>query len=215
MTRAYNELYLSDAKTRLADMFDYAINDCNEEPDWFAVLFVQSGYAQQFERGNPTIVSGRSGIELAIDVLYYAYREQRPKERRYSQERTPEYWAGWALAEFQWHSGRRFKDIFDSMPFSQIVSMYKVYHEMDISRFIEYAERICSEIKRDTKLKTIRESRGLSQAELAQQSGVKLRSIQMYEQKVNDIDKAQGHTLYKISRVLGCNIEDLLENPMS
>ena len=37
----------------------------------------------------------------------------------------------------------------------------------------------------------------------------------MYEQKVNDIDKAQGHTLYKISRVLGCNIEDLLENPMS
>ena len=214
MTRAYNELYLSDAKNRLADMFDYAINDCKEEPDWFAVLFVQSGYAQQFERGNPTIVSGRSGIELAIDVLYYAYREQRPKERRYSQERTPEYWAGWALAEFQWHSGRRFKDIFDSMPFSRIVSMYKVYHEMDISRFIEYAERICSEIKRDTKLKTIRESRGLSQVELAQQSGVKLRSIQMYEQRVNDIDKAQGQTLYKLARTLGCSVEDLLENPM-
>ena len=214
MTRAYNELYLSDAKNRLADMFDYAINDCKEEPDWFAVLFVQSGYAQQFERGNPTIVSGRSGIELAIDVLYYAYREQRPKERRYSQERTPEYWAGWALAEFQWHSGRRFKDIFDSMPFSRIVSMYKVYHEMDISRFIEYAERICSEIKRDTKLKTIRESRGLSQAELAQQSGVKLRSIQMYEQRVNNIDKAQGQTLYKLARTLGCSVEDLLEHPM-
>ena len=214
MTRAYNELYLSDAKTRLADMFDYAINDCNEEPDWFAVLFVQSGYAQQFERGNPSVVSGRSGIELAIDVLYYAYREERAQERRYSQERSPEYWAGWALAEFQWYSGRRFKDIFDSMPFSRIVSMYKVYHEMDISRFIEYAERICSEIKRDTKLKTIRESRGLSQVELAQQSGVKLRSIQMYEQRVNDIDKAQGQTLYKLARTLGCSVEDLLENPM-
>lgn len=214
MTRAYNELYLSDAKTRLADMFDYAINDCKEEPDWFAVLFVQSGYAQQFERGNPSVVSGRSGIELAIDVLCYAYREERVQERRYSQERSPEYWAGWALAEFQWYSGRRFKDIFDSMPFSRIVSMYKVYHEMDISRFIEYAERICSEIKRDTKLKTIRESRGLSQVELAKQSGVKLRSIQMYEQRVNDIDKAQGHTLYKLARTLGCSVEDLLEHPM-
>lgn len=45
-------------------------------------------------------------------------------------------------------------------------------------------------------------------------SGVKLRSIQMYEQKSNDIDKAQARTLYKISRVLGCNIEDILENPM-
>lgn len=85
---------------------------------------------------------------------------------------------------------------------------------MDISRFIEYAERICSEIKRDTKLKTIRESRGLSQVELAQQSGVKLRSIQMYEQRVNDIDKAQGQTLYKLARTLGCSVEDLLEHPM-
>ena len=94
MTRAYNELYLSDAKTRLADMFDYAINDCNEEPDWFAVLFVQSGYAQQFERGNPSVVSGRSGIELAIDVLYYAYREERAQERRYLQDRSPCFFVG-------------------------------------------------------------------------------------------------------------------------
>ena len=34
-----------------------------------------------------------------------------------------------------------------------------------------------------------------------------------WEQKVNDIDKAQAQTLYKLSRVLGCDIEDLLENP--
>ena len=30
---------------------------------------------------------------------------------------------------------------------------------------------------------------------------------------LNDIDKAQVRTLYKLSRVLGCSIEDLLENP--
>ena len=28
------------------------------------------------------------------------------------------------------------------------------------------------------------------------------------------IGKAQAQTLYKLTRVLGCNIEDLLENPM-
>ena len=50
-------------------------------------------------------------------------------------------------------------------------------------------------------IKELREARKLTQAELAERSGVSLRSIQMYEQKVNDIDKAQGHTLYKISRV--------------
>lgn len=75
-------------------------------------------------------------------------------------------------------------------------------------------EKIYKSVEREPKLKTIRENRGLSQSELSMQSGVNLRSIQMYEQKVNDIDKAQGHTLYKLSRVLGCNVEDLLKNPM-
>ena len=53
-----------------------------------------------------------------------------------------------------------------------------------------------------------------SQAELAKASGVSLRSIQMYEQRVNDIDKAQAQTVYKLSRVIGCEMEDLLEKPM-
>lgn len=93
--------------------------------------------------------------------------------------------------------------------------MYSVYHEMDITQFIDTLDRFYNEIDAETKLKRIRESRGLSQADLANESGVHLRSIQMYEQKVNDIDKAQVQTLYKLSRVLGCTIEDLLEDPMS
>jgi DNA-binding helix-turn-helix protein len=36
----------------------------------------------------------------------------------------------------------------------------------------------------------------------------------MYEQRVNDIDKAQAQTIYKLSRVIGCSMEDLLEKPM-
>ena len=53
-----------------------------------------------------------------------------------------------------------------------------------------------------------------SQFELADQSGINIRNIQMYEQRINNIDKAQAHTIYKLSRVLGCDMEDLLENPM-
>ena len=63
-------------------------------------------------------------------------------------------------------------------------------------------------------LPRIRREKRISQAELAEQSGVNLRNIQMYEQRVNGIDKAQANILYKLSRVLGCNVEDLLENPM-
>ena len=42
----------------------------------------------------------------------------------------------------------------------------------------------------EANLKRLRENRGISQSELSEISGVTLRSIQMYEQKINDIDKA-------------------------
>ena len=91
--------------------------------------------------------------------------------------------------------------------------MYPIFHEMDISRFYESMDRRYSEVIMETKLRKIRESRQISQSELSKMSGVSLRSIQLYEQRVNYIDKAQAHTLYKLAHALGCNIEDLLENP--
>ena len=63
----------------------------------------------------------------------------------------------------------------------------------------------------DTNLKRIRNLYGCTQAELAKRSGVSLRSIQMYEQRNKDINKASAASLYQISRVLGCTIENLLE----
>ena len=203
MTHAYSELYLNDAKECLADMLDYAVNDCGFELDWFASLFVTTGYAQKFESGNPAVLSGMSGVELAREIIRKAYKDKKTPSAKNIKGASPEYWAGWALAEYQWISGHRFKDIFERVPLSEI-----------ITQFIDSMESFYNKAEFETKLKRIRESRGISQSELSEMSGVKLRSIQMYEQKVNDIDKAQAQTLYKISRVLGCNIEDILENPM-
>lgn len=215
MIHAYNEFYLNDAKQNLAEFFDYAINTCKFDANLFSKLFVQSGYADKFERGNPAIIAGMSGIELAKTVITYAYPNWEFPKRILSEDRSNVYWAGWALAEYQWATSKRFKDIFSRISLSEIISMYSVYHEMDIGHFIEDMNKKYYAIEQETRLKTIRENRGISQTELAKLSGVKLRSIQMYEQKVNDIDKAQAGTVYKLSRVLGCTIEDLLENPES
>ena len=214
MTRAYNESYLSDAKDRLSQFFDYLINDCGMKTDWVASIFLSSGYAEQFERGNPAILAGMSGIELARAVVEATYKKKKLPEPRYSEGLSPEYWAGWALAEYQWHSGKRFKDIFEHVKLSEIIPMYSVYHEMDISKFIETMDEKCATALPECRLKKMQESRGLSQSEFAKISGVSLRSIQMYEQRVNDIDKAQAQTIYKLSRVIGCAMEDLLEKPM-
>ena len=174
---------------------------------------MQSGYADKFERGNPAIVSGMSGIELARKVISYAYPNRTFPVEFISGDRSNIFWAGWALAEYQWITCKRFKDIFSRISLTEIISMYSVYHEMDIEHFVEDMTKKYNAIEQETRLKTIRENRGISQTELAKLSGVKLRSIQMYEQKVNDIDKAQVGTVYKLSRVLGCTVEDLLENP--
>lgn len=214
MTHAYSESYLNSAKDSLSSFFDYTINDCKLSPEWVCSLFINTGYAQQFEQGNPAYIVGMSGVELAKAVILKAYKHKDLPDPTQNEGCSPEYWAGWALAQYQWFTGRRFKDIFEKIPFTKIIDMYSVYHEMDISKFIEDMEKSYKSIESESKLKTIRENRGLSQSELAAQSGVKLRSIQMYEQKVNDIDKAQGQTLYKLSRVLGCTVEELLENPM-
>ena len=203
MIHAYNELYLNDAQIFLAKALDYAINCCKIEPNWFGTVFARSSVCKEFENGNPAVVSGKAGEEAIKELLTSVMPDEKFPSLRFSQERSPEYWAGWALAYYQWFTVKRFKDLFMRVPLSEILSMYKIHHEIDLTNFVEDLDKRYEAVVLDTKLKKIRESRGLSQSKLAELSGVSKRSIQLYEQKVNDIDKAQVQTLYKISRVLG------------
>jgi transcriptional regulator with XRE-family HTH domain len=84
-------------------------------------------------------------------------------------------------------------------------------HEADITKFADIADEKIREYFNETNLKRFRTSYGCSQSELAKLSGVSLRSIQMYEQRNKDINKASAETLYRISKALGCRIEDLIE----
>lgn len=81
-----------------------------------------------------------------------------------------------------------------------MIELYPAHHEMDVIHFINLTDEISEQSHKDTKLKQLRKRRGLSQTELAEH----LRSVQMYEQFVNDIDKAQARTLFSLLRVLGC-----------
>lgn len=57
---------------------------------------------------------------------------------------------------------------------TKIIGMYSVYHEMDITNFIDTMKEFYKAAEGDSNLKRIRESRGLSQSELAEQSGIKV-----------------------------------------
>ena len=48
-----------------------------------------------------------SGVALARAVITKANgRKELPKPTR-AEDYSPEYWADWALAEYQWYTGRR------------------------------------------------------------------------------------------------------------
>ena len=68
-----------------------------------------------------------------------------------------------------------------------------------------------NEKKLPVKLQTVRKAIVLTQKELAEKSGVKLRMIQQYEQRAKDINKATASNLFALAQVLGCKAEDLLE----
>lgn len=210
---AYNELYLNDAMQNLGDMIHYAVCELKFNPDVFFEWFIASGVASQFEKGNPKYIAGMSGYELAEEVLKTTNVNYERKEPEHSNKLSKEYWAGWILAYYQWETNQRFEDIvYNGLTLSTVISMY-ILHEADVSKFVESANQIISRNKmnRKTKLQQIRKARGFSQRELSEASGVTLRMIQLYEQRQNDISKAQVNIVIKLAKGLGCKVEDLID----
>lgn len=213
MMNAYSELYLDDAMNNLGDMVEYAVCDLGYEPDQFFEWFISSGIADKFEKGNPKYVTGMSGFELTETVLSAINIKYEKVEPAYIEFKGREYWGGWILAYYQWFTGKRFEDIVKGgLPLSTVLSMY-ILHEADESKFVEAANEILNRNKQKEKAKLhkIRKARGFTQQQLSEASGVTLRMIQLYEQGQNDINKAQVHVVVSLAKVLGCDVEDLLD----
>jgi len=211
MTHAYQEIYLSNAQLALGDAFDYAINACHIPGTDFVKLFTVSSVSKRMENGEPSFVAGKSGIEIAVDIIRETTGKQPKAEPQEHFGRSKEYWIGWAVAYYQWFSARSYSDIFKGLSFSDLENLYYTLHEADITKFADIADERMRECFKETSLKRIRTSYGCTQAELANRAGVSLRSIQMYEQRNKDINKASAETLFRIAKVLGCSMEDLLE----
>ena len=211
MIHAYDKVYLDKARTALGRMLDFAVYDLKYDIEDFFVLFITSGIAARFEKGDYRVIVGMSGVELAYKVLELTKGEENRIKPQYSADRSEEYWAGWALAYYQWDTALSFEEIVRAVPMKRIVQMYSPYHEMDIRQFCDKMNERYRTAQPETNLKALRQRSGLSQRELSEQSGVPLRTIQQYEQRQKSINKAQSEYLLMLARALCCNMEDLLE----
>lgn len=211
MKPAYNEMYLDDAMENMGEMVDYAVNVCHMDIEEFWKLFLASGLSDEFGKGSPKVVCGTSGTEMVYQIFDKAGMSDMDFPIQIEYTRSREYWSGWILAYYQWLSGKSFKDIYKGLTMNEIQRLYPTLHEASEEKFIEVANRIIEENAKSTKLQSLRKNSGYSQAELAERSGVNKRMIQQYEIGAKDINKAAGTTLLALARVLGCEVEDLLE----
>ena len=211
MTRAYQEIYLSKAQSVIGDAFDYAVNTCGIIGTDFVKLFIASSVSKRMENGEPAYLAGKSGIEIVREIVAETKGQELQIEPQEHFGRSKEYWIGWAIAYYQWYSGRKYSDIFKVLSFEDLQKMYYTLHEADITKFVDIVDSKIKEYFPETNLKRIRTAYGFTQAELAERSGVSLRSIQMYEQRNKNINKASADTMYRFAKALGCTMEDLIE----
>ncbi len=208
---AYNSTYLEQAQQNLGNMMDYAVNTCDLNPNHYFEMFLVTGVAEQFGKGNPRYVAGMNGCELVKEVLAKSNLPIPEKEEQMYLDKSPEYWSGWALAYYQWISGKSFERIHKAVKVEKILSMYSTLHEADISKLVGIMDEKLKQFYAETNLKIIRTRAGLSQSELAELSGVSVRQIQLFEQGQRDINKTQALNVARIARALGCRMEELLE----
>ncbi len=211
MTHAYQEIYLSKAQSVIGDAFDYAVNTCAIPGTDFVKLFIASSVSKRMENGEPAYLAGKSGIEIVREMVAETKGQELQIEPQEHFGRSKEYWIGWAIAYYQWYSGRKYRDIFKVLSFEDLQKMYYTLHEADITKFVDIVASKIKEYFPETNLKRIRTAYGFTQAELAERSGVSLRSIQMYEQRNKNINKASADTMYSLAKALGCTMEDLIE----
>lgn len=209
--RAYDEMYVDCAQRVMGDMMDFAIVTLGIEAELFADVFMSSWVSLQLAAGNPAYIAGKNGCEVARIVLEESGIEWKDQDDAMYLDKSPEYWAGWILALYQWYSGLPYDRILGVIPIGQILNMYTPYHEMDPLRFVEAADEMMRRSGQKARLAVYRNMLGLSQSELAERSGVPIRQIQLFEQGKRSINKTQAETLLKLGRALHCDMEDLLE----
>lgn len=216
MTYAYSEMYLEDAMRTLGEAVDFALCDQGLTPTELTAILSNALEMKQFERGIPRVVCGMSGDELARDIIVHAGLKPVEFREAYPFDRSPQYWAGWVLAYTQWASCLGFSDLFEIAPLDWIIASYHPLHEASEDKFAELVIEKWNKVQADRKgLKATRKAAGLTQKQLAAQSGVKLRAIQLYEQNQLDLRRASVSSALALAKTLDCTIEDLVWQPVA
>lgn len=233
-----NIFLVNKACISVGKMLDHAVYSLHQNADTFFALFITSGLAAKLQKADISIISGNSGIELSYEVMKRCGISYERTTPRHTTGLSKEFYAAHALAHIQYDTGIPYDELIHIISVSDIIRLYDNYHsravsllpwQMSDSDRAEAIEEIKSgftdelrnafeaaglnslHIKKETHLKEMRLRNGLSQSRLAAASGIPVRTIQQYEQRRKDINKASADSIIRLAYVLNCEPSSLLE----
>lgn len=195
------------ARKNLALFLDYGVNVLNVSLDGLWSRFLMDDRSIQFGNGDYSVTSGISGIELAYLITGFTYDHN----YIYQQDETAEYWLGSYLAYAQQKLKVSFQMINKYVPISELLSLYYPFHLMSEDKFVEFLKTAIKVRKGKTNLEIYRREAKLSRSELSEKSGVPLRMIEHYEQRVKNINKTNAEYLISLAKALFVSPDSLLE----
>lgn len=208
MMYAYDESYIEGAMIRLGDMIEYACLDLNYDPDAYFKMFIMSGIARRFEIGDVSVVAGKSGPELVQMVLTSVDHVIDFKNPTWREYRSDLYWCGWALAYFQWHEKKSFREIWNVISIRMMQKMYPALHEADISKTVDIMSRMLLP-KKKSSVQILRLTRGMTQQELADEAHMTVSQLQRLEYGERKVENLSLKTALALARALRVEVSEL------
>ena len=198
-------IYLSDDYVdKYKEVFCYLLERAVEEQYSFSYIeytLSHSRMVNEFEQSNVTLIAFSSLEKLYQEI--FPFKENKSfKHNIYGKFG----WISDAYINLYLNLNITFETIFIIFPLEDMLSLYKLYHEMSFSKLID----LKNEKVPYSYLDNIMKYRNVSTNELATKTGIPFSTINALRYAKRDIQKLESSRLLSISKTLSVKMESLL-----
>lgn len=199
-------IYLSDDYIeKYSNTLSYLIGRSANEGYSFDYIQRKISYSEaisEFERSNVTIIAFSSMEKIYSDVFtdYNNDYQYNPYDIFG--------WVGYAYIHLFLNLEITFEALFFLIPIQEMLNMYKLYHEMDITHLEEYAK----EVMKYSLLDVIMKRKKTSNNDLSKKTNIPVSTINSLRYGNRDITKLEAKKILSIAYALNVKIETLLTN---
>lgn len=193
---------IQDIRDTFARYFVIAIHN-KMHPAAFTDYLINSKYVTEIENGNLIEISDISveegyhsivGNNIAKDDSFGIYNDA--------------YWCGHCYFELFLTLHKPFSYLFLKLPLAEMLDLYKVYHEMDISQLEEYFH---DREKEETILRLLCRRHRCSINKLSKATGISVNTLNKYRSSDKSLYSASFQNIYRISKYLDTPISLFVE----